>query len=100
MSLRKERAFVSKLNVRRHVLRKRNSLSPCLLAAWIAILAASASAQAPASVSGTIKDPTGAVVVQAVVSVTAARTSAKKQTATNEAGSYAFTDLATGEYTL
>jgi iron complex outermembrane receptor protein len=91
---------VSKLNVRRRVLRKRNTLSSSLLAALMATFAATASAQAPASLSGTIKDPAGAVVVQAVVSVTAAKTSTKKQTATNEAGSYAFTDLAAGEYTV
>lgn len=60
----------------------------------------SAPAQTFATLSGTVKDPTGAVVVQAVVSLTDARTSVKKQTTTNEAGVYSFTSVVVGDYSV
>jgi iron complex outermembrane receptor protein len=63
-------------------------------------LAAAGWAQSPATLSGTVKDPTGAVVVQAVVSLTDTKTSTKKQTITNDAGAYSFTDLAPGDYMI
>src|ERR1700756_5843273 len=71
-------------------------------ALWLllCILAAAGWAQAPGTLSGTVKDPTGAVVVQAVVSLTDTKTSTKKQTITNDAGAYSFTDLAPGDYMI
>ena len=59
-----------------------------------------APAQPLTTVSGTIKDPTGAVVVQAVVSLTDAKTSVRKQTAANDAGAYSFPSVAPGDYSL
>src|SRR5215469_6809988 len=56
--------------------------------------------QAPSALSGTVKDPTGAVVVQAVVTLTDAKTSVKKQATTNDAGAYSFIGLAPGNYTI
>src|SRR5258707_9943522 len=52
------------------------------------------------TLSGTVKDPSGGAVGQAVVSVTEAKTSAKKQTVTNDVGGYSFADLAPGDYTV
>jgi iron complex outermembrane receptor protein len=57
-------------------------------------------AQASFTFSGSVKDPTGAVVRQAVVGVTDAKTSAKKQTITNDIGAFSFTDLTPGEYAI
>jgi iron complex outermembrane recepter protein len=59
-----------------------------------------ARAQTESSISGTIKDPTGAVVSQALVMITSAQTADKKQTATNDTGVYTFTSLAPGNYTI
>src|ERR1700731_3353803 len=70
------------------------------LALLLCGLAAAGWAQSSATLSGTVKDPTSAVVVQAVVSLTDTKTSAKKQTITNDAGAYSFTDLAPGDYTI
>jgi iron complex outermembrane receptor protein len=66
----------------------------------LCLLAGAGWAQSLATLSGTVKDPTGAVVVQAIVSLTDPKTSVKKQTATNESGAYSFTDLAVGAHTI
>jgi iron complex outermembrane receptor protein len=63
-------------------------------------LATAGRAQPPSTLSGTVKDPNGGVVVQAVVILTDAKTSAKKQTMTNDGGAYSFTDIAPGDYTI
>src|SRR5579871_444773 len=63
-------------------------------------LAAAVGAQAPSTLSGIVKDPTGAIVSQAIVSVTDTKTSAKKQTVANDAGAYSFTDLHPGDYSV
>src|SRR5579862_8197465 len=57
-------------------------------------------AQAPSTLSGTVKDPTGGVVVRAIVALTDTRTSQKTQTLTNDEGAYFFSDLAPGNYTM
>ena len=57
-------------------------------------------AQSVATISGIVKDPTGAVVVHAVVSITDAKTSTKKQTLTSDAGEYSFTNVAPGDYRI
>jgi iron complex outermembrane receptor protein len=66
----------------------------------LCFLAAAGWAQSTATLSGTVKDPTGAVVVQAVVSLTDTKTSTKKQAITNDAGAYLFTDIAPGDYSV
>jgi len=56
--------------------------------------------QAASSLSGTVKDPTGAVVGKAVVTLTSDQSSAKRSTISNETGEYTFTDIAPGSYSI
>src|SRR5215472_10451007 len=64
------------------------------------LLAPAGLAQARTTLSGTIKDPTGAVVARAVVTLMDTKTLVKKQTAANEAGAYVFTDVDAGAYSV
>jgi iron complex outermembrane receptor protein len=57
-------------------------------------------AQSPATLSGTVKDPTGAAVPKAVVSLTETKTATKHQAVTDESGAYSFTGLGPGDYTV
>jgi iron complex outermembrane receptor protein len=66
----------------------------------LCFFATAARAQNLAIISGIVKDPTGAVVVQAVVSLTDSKTSTKRQTLTSDAGAYLFTDVAPGDYVM
>src|SRR4030095_16465538 len=50
------------------------------------------------SISGTVEDPTGAVVAKAKVVLKDAKTSITRETTTNDAGNFLFPDLATGSY--
>src|SRR5579871_3737611 len=70
------------------------------LALLVCVLSTSLPSQTLGTFSGTVKDPTGAVVVQAVVSLSDSQTSAKKQTLTDNSGGYSFADLAPGNYTI
>jgi len=77
------------------------------LAAWLAafavflMLAATAHAQvSTASVTGTVIDPQGAVVVGAQLVLTNVGTGVELRTQTNEAGLYRFQNLTVGRYTL
>jgi iron complex outermembrane recepter protein len=70
------------------------------LALMLCVFTTAALAQSLSTISGSVKDPTGAVVVQAVVSITDSKTSTKKQTVTDDAGAYSFTDVAPGDYTM
>ena len=53
-----------------------------------------------ASVNGTVRDATGAVIPGAEVTLTDSATGTKRTTASNGSGSYAFVDVAPGDYTL
>jgi hypothetical protein len=64
------------------------------------LLTAAAFGQAASSISGTIKDPTGATVAKAVVTLTDDKTSAKRSALSSEAGVYTFTDIALGNYSV
>jgi carboxypeptidase family protein len=55
-------------------------------------------AQSTASVSGSVKDPSGAVLPGVEVTVTQTDTGLKRSTVTNETGSYTLTNLPIGPY--
>src|SRR5713226_1458960 len=69
--------------------------------AGLFVLAPSASAQKTSgTITGTLTDPSGAVVPGATVSVVNERTGAARETATNEQGSFSFPELEAGTYRL
>src|SRR3981189_3075784 len=53
-----------------------------------------------AALNGVVRDPTGAIVPKATVSLTAVDTSVVHTTQSNGAGQYVFTSLIPGKYTL
>lgn len=53
-----------------------------------------------AALNGVVRDPTGAIVPKATVSLTAVDTAVVKTTQSNNAGEYVFTSLIPGKYTL
>jgi Cna protein B-type domain./TonB-dependent Receptor Plug Domain. len=53
-----------------------------------------------ATLRGTVKDPQGAIINKATVTVTNDRTKDERKTVTNDDGSYVFAALTPGEYTL
>lgn len=101
MSLRTATPYVSPLFDRSHTSESGIViLKTSAIASLVWFLTAAGWAQTQPALSGTVKDPTGAIVAQAVVSLTDAKTSSKKQTITNDAGAYSFTELAPGDYTI
>jgi iron complex outermembrane receptor protein len=56
--------------------------------------------QTLATLSGTIKDPSGATVPGVVVTLTNDQTAMEKKMVVNETGAYMFTDIAPGAYTV
>jgi hypothetical protein len=77
-----------------------------LLAACLAVcivgLTSSATlyGQALSSITGTVVDPTGAVVLNAKITVTNAATQVANHTVTSSSGTYTVTDLIAGTYTV
>jgi hypothetical protein len=71
-----------------------------LLAVFSAVLGASALAQSTASLSGTVSDATGAVVVNAKVVATNQATGVESATQTDTAGAYLFPSLPIGIYRI
>jgi hypothetical protein len=55
-------------------------------------------AAAGGSISGTVKDPSGAVVPKATVTATNTDTGVRQVVATNDAGAYSFPGLPVGHY--
>src|SRR4051812_22810830 len=55
---------------------------------------------ATATLNGTVKDPNGAVVTGATVTLTQRSTDIKRETITNDEGVYVLTNLAAGNYQL
>ncbi|HSE15636.1 MAG TPA: carboxypeptidase regulatory-like domain-containing protein [Pyrinomonadaceae bacterium] len=53
-----------------------------------------------ASLRGTVKDPQGAIIRDAVVTITNERTKDERQTKSSEDGTYTFTALSPGNYTI
>src|SRR5712671_7307904 len=71
------------------------------LAALIsAISCGSAWAQATAQISGSVQDPSGAVLPGAEITATQTETGISRMTLTNETGSYTLPNLALGPYKL
>jgi iron complex outermembrane receptor protein len=58
------------------------------------------SAQTSTTVTGAVKDPSGATVVSAIVSLQDAATSATEKTITNGSGEFSFTNVKAGNYSL
>ena len=81
-----------------------NPANLCALVLCFAVLLFAAKANAQASgagnIQGTVTDSTGAVVGNAVVSLTEASTQVTLKTKTNSAGLYAFPNINVGTYTL
>ncbi len=77
-------------------------LKACSLLALLLVLLAAwpAGAQTTASIFGTVKDESGAVVVGARVSATNTLTGETRRTLTDELGNYGFPELAVGVYTV
>ena len=102
MSFRTAILYVSPLFDGSHILKSGIGFSKTAAVALLTtyFLTAGASAQTRLTLTGTIKDPTGAAVVQAVVSLMDTKTTTKKQTVSGEAGAYQFTDLTPGDYTI
>src|SRR5262249_50740470 len=74
-----------------------------LAGAFILLAAASlamAQVSGSAALRGTVKDPTGAVVVKATVTLTNRDTKYERKTQTSDVGLFAFTALDPGNYTL
>jgi len=74
------------------------SLALTILA--IVIASASAWAQATATVSGTVRDQSGAVLPGVTITVTQQETGATRTTVSNETGSYVLPNLPLGPYRL
>ena len=70
------------------------------IAFLITLAPRAAFAQASAGVTGTITDPSGAVVSNAKVTITNEQTSVSADTVSSSAGTYSFRGLLPGRYTL
>lgn len=75
---------------------------PRFLAApgMLSALSGIASAQTFGSITGAVTDPSGAIVPNAVVTVTNTQTNVARSTTTNTAGLYVFPDLVPGIYSV
>jgi hypothetical protein len=73
----------------------------CLLSYIVLLFAAQMLAQLSTSaLNGVVRDPTGAVVPNATISLTAVATSVVHTTISNGSGEYVFTSLTPGQYTV
>src|SRR5690242_7889294 len=73
----------------------------CVLSALVALLSSAAFAQKDsATLLGTVRDATGAVVPKAEVSARSLTTNVSAKTTTNQEGDYLLTPLHVGEYSL
>src|SRR5262249_61484189 len=86
----------SKANRSEHM--KRATVLICVLAAWGAAAATARAQVDRATLTGTVKDPTGAVIPNAAVSITGPQ--APASTRTNAEGVYLVTSLVPGPYVV
>jgi len=70
------------------------------IASLLSLAPSVAFAQASAGITGTITDPTGAVIPNAKVKITNEQTSVSTDTVSSSAGTYSFRGLLPGKYTL
>src|SRR3979411_1092772 len=73
------------------------AISLILSATFVALIPAQ---ESTARLLGTVKDPTGAVVPRATITVRNADTGLERRTAPNEAGDYSIPLLPIGQYTV
>ena len=71
-----------------------------LAGVWLALPSRALAQRSTASVNGTVKDPSGAVIPGATVTLTNTDTSLKKTATTNTTGEYVLLDIPPGRYTL
>lgn len=64
------------------------------------LMSSAAWAQATSSLTGIVKDPTGAAVAKAIVGLKNDQTSARTEVLTSDTGAYEFKNLAPGAYTI
>jgi len=82
---------------------KRGSLRSALVVACLALLvfpSASWAQGSAASINGTVKDPTGAVVPEATITLTNTQTNVAQTAATNATGEYVIQNILPGSYLL
>jgi len=78
-----------------------NSLTVwCALIATLLVLTTGAWAQDNAAITGSVLDPTGALVANANISLTNTATGVVRQVTSNTAGAYLFANVGVGNYTL
>src|SRR6516165_831206 len=78
-------------------------INPSVLAAVLAFVLTGISVWAQgttAEISGSVKDPSGAILPGVEVTVTQTATGAKRSAVTNETGNYVLASLPVGPYTL
>lgn len=85
-------------SIREGLRRKRRSF--CQLVLMVTALALTAAAQTFTTVSGTVLDPSGAAVASAQVSIVNEGTGAARSAMSNVYGTYEFSQVAAGNYTL
>lgn len=90
-----------KLNCREQALAKR-SITEILACAFLVILisAMCLGQTTTGTISGTITDPTGSVIANAIITVTSAETGIAQTVHSNASGNYVFSALAVGDYAL
>ena len=81
-----------------HLLSRSIRLFIC--ASIVATIAATASAQFKASIAGTVKDASGALVSGVTVTVTSSETGRSQQTVTGDEGFFRVSELPPGRYTI
>src|SRR4051812_42100030 len=79
-----------------HAIEKRVGLAALV----VALLCTSMFAQTTAGISGSVKDPSGAVLPGVEVTATQTATGAKRSAVSDETGSYVLTNLPIGPYML
>jgi hypothetical protein len=88
-------------NLRRNAMVKRTILLGVLCVLFLGLLASPTPAQIGSSgISGTVTDPTGAVIPGAKVTITNQATNVSYSATTNSAGAWAFLSLPIGMYTV
>lgn len=87
-------------NLLRRIITMRRLMSALLTCSLLSCLATAALAQTSGSLSGTIKDPSGASLAGVAVTVKNLGTGEHLNTTTNDRGAFVFPSLMPGEYSL